>query len=71
MFHGININLAQQVTTRLYDTDNTIQHRQTQNKKKINKRSTNLERSVRQLLEGLNQLLGTNLILNSDVDQDT
>ena len=38
---------------------------------KIHKRSTTLERSVKFLLEGLNQFNGTNFTLNSDVDQDT
>ena len=38
----------------------------------IHKRSTALERSVKNiLLEGLNRFHGANLILNSDVDQDT
>ena len=42
----------------------------TQNKK-IHKRSAALERSVKYFLEGLIQLHGANLTLNSDVDQDT
>ena len=38
----------------------------------IHKRSTALERSVKNiLLEGLNQFDGTNLTISSDVDQDT
>ena len=45
--------------------------RQTQIKKKILKRNIVLEQSVRKILEGLNELHGTNLILISDVDQDT
>ena len=45
--------------------------RQKKKHKKIDKRSTALERSVNILLEGLNRFNGTNLTLNSDVDQDT
>ena len=37
----------------------------------IHKRSTALERSVTELLEGLNMFDATNLTLTSDVDQDT
>ena len=37
----------------------------------IHNRSTALERSVRKLLDGLNMFDGINLILISDVDQDT
>ena len=62
-------NLSQQVPTRLQETDKTLWQRQIT--KKVYKRSTNLERSVRKLLEGLNMFHGTNLTINSDVDQDT
>ena len=37
----------------------------------IRKRSTAFEPLVKYSLEGLNQLHGANLILNSSVDQDT
>ena len=48
------------------------QRRQTQTTKRIHKRSTTFERSVNIiLLEGLNQLLGANITLISDVDQHT
>ena len=43
----------------------------TQITKRSYKTSTALERSVRKLLEDLSMFLGTNLTLNSDVDQDT
>ena len=39
--------------------------------KKIHKRNTALERSVRKLLEGLNKFYGTNLVINYVVDRDT
>ena len=39
--------------------------------KKIHKRSTALEWSVRKLLKDLNIINGINLTLSSDVDQDT
>ena len=39
--------------------------------KRIHKRSTALERSVRKLLEGLNMFDGTKLALISDVHQST
>ena len=48
----------------------TMWQRQTQIKKDPQK-NFHLERSVRKLLEGLNLFHGTNLTLNSDVDQDT
>ena len=41
------------------------------NNKKDPQKITTLERSVRQLLEGLNMFHCTNLTLNSDVDQAT
>ena len=49
--------------TRQYSKDKHI--------KKIHKRNTTLEWSVRTLPEGLNKFHGTNLTLNSDMDQDT
>ena len=64
--------LSQQVTTRLhkqirqYDKDK--QERQIT--KKIQRRSTALEGSVRKLLEGLNLVNGTNPTLSSDVDRN-
>ena len=60
------------MTTRLKQTDETVWQRQTQiTKMNLNdsQKSTALERSVRQLLEGLNMFHGTNLTLNCDVDQ--
>ena len=50
-----------------YDKDK----HETQIAKRIHKRSTALERSVRKLLEGLNMFGGINLIFISDMDQDT
>ena len=41
------------------------------NIKKIHKRSTTLERSIKYFLEGLSWFFGVNLSLNSDVDLDT
>ena len=38
--------------------------------KRIHKRNTALERSVRKSMEGLNMFDGTNFTLISDVDQD-
>ena len=61
--------VSQQVTAMLQETD-SIAKTNTKHKK-IHKRSTALERSVRKLLESLNMFHGTNLTLNSDVDQDT
>ena len=43
----------------------------TNTKKKINKRSNTLERSIRILLEGSNMYDDTNLTLITDVNQDT
>ena len=62
--------LSQQVTTRLQETDMLVWQRQTQITKKIHKRNTGWERSVRKSLEGLNYFHDTNLTLNSDVDKD-
>ena len=62
--------ISQQVTTRLHETDMKVWQRQTQIAKKIHKRSTDLEQSVRKLLESLNKLHGTNLTFDSNVDQD-
>ena len=39
--------------------------------KLLHKRSTALKRSVKKLLEGLNQFHGANLTFSLDVDQDT
>ena len=50
-------------------TDKTVWH-ETQITKRIHKRSTAMERSVRKLLEILNMFDSTNLTLISDVDQD-
>ena len=64
--------LSQQVTTRLQGTDNTVKQRQprnTNNKKEPQKKHR--LGMVSKLLEDLNMLNGTNLILCSDVDQDT
>ena len=47
----------------------TYKHK-TQITKRIHKRSTALERSVRKLLEGLNMFVGASHTLISDVDQD-
>ena len=55
----------------LQETDMAVWQKQTQTTNKIHKRSTALERSVRQLLRGLNWFHGTNLTLNSDMDKDT
>ena len=51
-------------------SDSMTDKHETQIIKRIHKRSTALERSVRKLLEGLNIFDGTNLTLISDVDQD-
>ena len=66
--------LSQQVTIKMQMSDKKVCQRQTQNKnnkKKIDKRITALERSVRKLLEDLNMFHGTNFNLISDIDQDT
>ena len=52
----------------LQETDMAVWQKQTQITNKTNKRSTALERSVRQLLGGLNSFHSTNLTLNSDMD---
>ena len=64
--------LSQQVTTRLQGTDSTVRQRQKRNtsNKRIHKRSTGLEKSVRKILEGLNMFDCANLALMSDVNQD-
>ena len=65
--------LSKQETTRQQGTE--IQYgrdkQETQITRRIHKRSTALEQSVRKLLEGLNIFEGTNLTLSSDVDQNT
>ena len=53
--------------TRQYDKD---KHK-TQITKRIHKRGTTLEQSVRKSVEGLNSFDSTNLTLISDVDQNT
>ena len=62
--------LSQQVITRLQGTDKTVQQRLAQITKRIRERSTALEWLVKKILKGLNMFNGTNLTLNSDVDQD-
>ena len=65
--------LSQQMTARLHGTerqDSMTDKHHTQIAKRIHKRITALEWSVRKLLEGLNMFDGTNLTLILDVDQD-